>query len=106
MTRLVLVVAEGEADDVDIVFFVGAEHGRTPAAADVEQRHARLQVAFAEREVDLGPLRLLERHVLALEVGAAVGHARIEEQQKEVVGQVVVGLHLREEGLELRHSSS
>ena len=91
-----LVAAQGQADDVDVVVFDGAHHGGAPAAADVEQCHARLQAEFAQREVDLGDLRLFQRHVVALEVGAAVRLGRVEEQPEEVVGQVVVGLHVVE----------
>ena len=59
------------------------------------------EAELAERQVDLGDLRLLERHVVALEVGAAVGLRRIEEQPEEVVGQVVMRLHVFEVRLEL-----
>ena len=72
-----------------------------PAAADVQQRHARLQAQLAQRQVDLGDLRLFQRHVVALEVRAAVGLGRVQEQPEEVVGQVVVGLHVLEVGCQL-----
>ena len=55
-----------------------------------------LQPELAQRQVDLGDLRLFQRHVVALEVGAAVGLGRIEEQPEEVVGQVVVRLYVLE----------
>ncbi|CFR84722.1 Uncharacterised protein [Mycobacterium tuberculosis] len=96
-----LVFAQGQTDDVDVVFFHRAHHGGAPAAADVQQCHARLQSEFAQREIDLGDLRLLQRHVVALEVGAAVGLSGIEEQPEEVVGQVVVRLHVGEVRLQL-----
>ena len=73
-----------------------AHHRRAPAAADVEQRHARLEAQLAQRQVDLGELRFFQRHVVALEVGAAVGLRRVEEQPEEVVGQVVVRLDVLE----------
>jgi hypothetical protein len=76
-------------------------HDRTPAAADVEQRHAGLEVELAQRQVDLGHLRLFERHVVSLEVGAAVGPRGILEQPEEVIGEVVVSLHLFEVRLHL-----
>ena len=62
-----------------------------PSTADVEQRHPRLQAQLAEGEVDLGHLRFFERHVVALEVGTAVGLGRAAELQ-ELVRDVVVKL--------------
>ena len=97
-----LVSGQGEADDVHVVLLDGAAHGGTPAAADVEQRHSRCEAEFSEGEVDLGCLGLFERHVVALEVCAAVGLAGVQEQSEEVVGQVVVGLNVREMGLKFR----
>ena len=69
---------------------------------DVEQRHARLEAELAERQVDLGDLCLFQRHVVALEVGAAVGLRGIEEEPEEVVGQVVVRLDVFEVRLQVR----
>ena len=51
-----------------------------------------LQAQLAERQVDLGHLRLFERHVVRLEVGAAVGLVRVLPQLEEVVRDVVVEL--------------
>jgi ABC-type uncharacterized transport system involved in gliding motility auxiliary subunit len=70
-----------------------------PPAPDVEQRHARPQPELAQRQVDLGELGLLEGHVVAFEVGAAVGPRRVQEKRGELVGQVVVRLHVIEMGL-------
>jgi hypothetical protein len=97
-----LVAAQCQADDVDVVFLQGAVDRGAPAAADVEQSHPRREAEFAEGQVDLGELCFLERHVVALEVGAAVGLRGIEEQLEELVGQVVMGLHVVEVGLEVR----
>jgi hypothetical protein len=47
-------------------------HAAAPAAADVEQRHARLKVQLAKGEIELGVLRLVERHIVAFEVCAGV----------------------------------
>ena len=95
-----LVLAQRQTDDVDVVPLEGAVQGGTPAAADVEQCHAWLEAQLAERQVDLGDLRLLERHVVALEVRAAVRLGRVEEEPEEVVGQVVVRLNVLEVGLQ------
>ena len=47
-----------------------------------------------KRQVDLRPLGFGECHPLALEVGAGVGHRRIEKESEELVRQVVMGLDL------------
>jgi hypothetical protein len=65
---------------------------RAPPAADVEQPHAGADLALAEREVDLGHLRLGQRGVGAVELGARVRHRRVEEQAEELVAQVVMCL--------------
>jgi hypothetical protein len=49
---------------------------------------------LAQRQVDLGGLGLLQRHVFALEVRAAVGLRRVQKQPEKVVGQVVMRLHV------------
>ncbi len=64
---LLLVFRQRQSDDVDVVLLDRAHDGGAPAAADVEQRHPGLQTQLAERQVDLGPLCLFERHVVALE---------------------------------------
>ena len=61
-----------------------------PAAADVEHALALLQRELAADQRELGLLGLLERRRAALEVGAAVGHRRVEEQREELVARVVV----------------
>lgn len=88
--------AEGQADDVHVVVLKCAFHGRTPAAPHVQQRHTGFQVQFSEREIDLGLLGLFQREGLWLEIRAAVRPAGVEEQCEEVIGQVVVGLYVRE----------
>ena len=85
-----LVATQGQSDGVDVVAFDGAAQSGAPAATDVEQRHPGLQIELAEGEVDLGDLGLFKGHVLALEVRAAVGLTRIQEEPVEVVGQIVV----------------
>jgi hypothetical protein len=43
-------------------YFDRPHHAGAPAAADVEQRHPRLQTQLAQREVDFGYLGFFERH--------------------------------------------
>jgi hypothetical protein len=50
-------------------------HAAAPAAADVEQRHTRLQVQLAKRQIELGVLSLVEGHVVAFEVCAGVSES-------------------------------
>ncbi|OOK69513.1 hypothetical protein BZL29_6513 [Mycobacterium kansasii] len=38
-------------------------HGGAPAAADVEQRHARLEVQLVQGKFAFGVLRLFQRHI-------------------------------------------
>ncbi len=96
-----LVLRQRETDDVHVVFLDRPPHRGTPTATDVEQRHTWLEPQFAQRQVDLGPLCLLERHIVALEVRTAVRPRRIEEQRKEVVAQVVVRLNVLEMWLQV-----
>jgi hypothetical protein len=80
-----LVLGQRQADHVDVVLLDRAAHRAAPAAADVEQRHPGFQAELAQRQVDLGLLGFLQRHVVAFEVGAAVGLAGVEEQPEELV---------------------
>lgn len=89
-----LVLRQRQAHDIDVVFLDGAPHGRAPAAADVQQRHPGFEVQLAQGQVDLGDLGLLQRHVVAFEVGTAVGLGGVQEQPEKVVGEVVMSLHV------------
>ncbi len=92
-----LVLAQGQPDDVHVVLLDRPLHDRAPpAATDVEQRHAGLEIQLAEGEIDLRHLRLGQRHVVALVVRTAVRPRRILEQTEEDVGEVVVRLDLFE----------
>ncbi len=99
-----LILAQGQADDIHVIlFFERAHHRRAPPpATDVEQRHARLESQLSQRQIDLRDLRLFQRQIVALEVGTAVGLSPVQEQSVEVVGQVVMVLHIVEVRLHLR----
>jgi hypothetical protein len=99
-----LVAAQRDPNDVDVEPLNGPAQGAAPPAAYVEQRHAGLQIQLAKREVELGELRLLERHVFALEVRARVAHGRTQEQREEIVGDVVDRLRLLVERLQAGHA--
>ena len=81
---LLLVVRQRQADHVDVVLLDRPHHGCAPAAADIEQRHAGLQTQLAECQVDLGRLRLFERHVVTLEVRAAIDLVAVLPEPDEV----------------------
>ena len=91
-----LVLAQRQADDVDVVLLHRALQRQAPAAADLEQRHARLEVEPVEVLVDVGDLRLGQRDIRPGEVGAAVLAGRVLEHAEEVVRQVVVSLDVLE----------
>ena len=105
---LALVAAQRDADDVDVELLDRAAQRAAPATSDVEQRHARLEVQLAEREVELRVLRLFEGHVVAFEVRAGVPHGRVEEQREELIRHVVDRLGLlvvrRQSVLDIRHT--
>ena len=52
-----------DADGADAVVLGRVQHHAAPAAADVEQPHARLEPELAADELVLGRLRVLERVV-------------------------------------------
>jgi hypothetical protein len=96
-----LVLAKGKTDDVDVVALDGPLDGGTPATTDVQQRHPRLKAQLAQRQIDLRDLGFFKRHVIALEVRTAVGLRGIQEEPEEVVGQVVMRLHVVEVRLQV-----
>jgi hypothetical protein len=61
-----------------------------PAAADVEQPLALFEGELRADELELRPLRLLQRLGAARPDRARVGHRLVEEQREEVVRDVVV----------------
>ena len=89
-----LIAAECQPDGTNAIVVNRPQRRSSPTAADVQQPHPWLQAALAQREVNLGPLRLGQRHVVSFEVGATVGQTRIEEQLVKLVRTVVVGLHI------------
>ena len=68
----------------------GVADQRPPAAADVEQSHARLQVELAADHVQLRGLRIVQRLAVAGIERRRVRHVLVEQQFVELVGQVVV----------------
>ena len=91
--ELDLALGQGHSQHLDAVVAGGVDREAPPAAADVEHALALHQRELAAHERKLGLLGLLERRRAALEVGAAVGHRRVEEQREELVAGVVVVAH-------------
>jgi serine/threonine-protein kinase len=60
---VILIPAQGQADDGNAMPFVSPRRGRPPTAADVKQPLAALQLALGQRGVDLGTLGIGEAHV-------------------------------------------
>ena len=85
-----LLLGEGHADRLDAVVLDGVHDHAAPAAADVEQPHARLEPELAADEVELLLLGRLEGRVGGREHGAGVGHRRAEHPRVEAVADVVV----------------
>jgi hypothetical protein len=73
-----------------IVPLGGVQREAAPAAADVQQPHARTERQLAAHQVDLGILRGLQPDRLVVPDGAGVDHRRPEHQPVEVVADVVV----------------
>ena len=81
---------ERHAGDRHAVVLRRVDREAAPAAADVQQAHARLQGELARDQIELRELSVLER-LRALRVDrAAVGHRLVEEQPEELVADVVV----------------
>ncbi len=81
---------EGDADDAGPVAGRRPEREAAPAAADVEDTVALLQLELAGDGLELLLLGLLERPRPPREDPAAVGHRGVEEEREELVGDVVV----------------
>jgi hypothetical protein len=86
-------LAERDAGDVHAVVLRRVDRPAAPAAADVEDALARLELQLGADELELGSLRLFERGGAAAEDRAAVGHRLAEEQLEELGWQVVVVAH-------------
>ena len=89
---LLLTLAQGQPDDVDVELLQCPLHAAAPAATDIEQGHPGLEVEFAEGQVELGVLRLVGGHVVAFVISAGVAHRGAEEEFEELVGDVVYRL--------------
>ncbi len=89
---VVLRLRQGHAMGGDAVVLGGVAQQRAPAAADVEEQLPRLQPQLAADDVELVPLRLLQRVGPVAEIGAGIDHLRVEEELVEFVAGIVVEL--------------
>ncbi len=85
-----LLAGQGHRDDVDAVVLGGVHGHAAPAAADVQQPHARPEPQLPADEVELLALRLLQGRAVRRVDGAGVGHRRPQHPGVEEVGDVVV----------------
>ena len=85
-----LLLGQRDAGDVDVLELREIERHVAPAAADVEDLQAGLEIELGRDQPQLVLLRLLQALVVVEEVGAGVLHALVEEQLVEVVAEVVV----------------
>jgi len=85
-----LLGGQRDPEGLDAVLPGGVHHHAAPAAAHVEQPHARPKPELAGDQVELVDLRLFQGGVLARVAGAGVGHRRPEHPLVEPVGHVVV----------------
>ena len=63
---------------------------RSPAAADIEQTHARFDAKLAADQIQLCGLRIMQGLARVGEIRRGVSHVVVEQQSVEIVGQVVV----------------
>ncbi len=88
--QLGLALRHRHADRAHAVVLGRVHHHAAPAAPDVEQAHARLQVELPADQLVLRGLRGFEAGVRRVPHRARVGHRRSEHDPVEVVGHVVV----------------
>ena len=67
---------------------------RSPAAAGFDHRLAGAKLQLAAHEIELGPLRRVERHRVVGVVGTGVDHLAVEPHGVEVVTQIVMMVHV------------
>ena len=90
-----LLTGDRQPGDAYPVVLRGMPHQAAPAAANVQQGHARAQAEFSAHQVQLVPLRLLQIACLG-PVAAAVGHGVAQHALEQLGIQVVVHTcHLR-----------
>ena len=90
----VLLLGERDAGHVDAVLLAQEQAQPAPARADVEHLLAGLKQHLGRNVLLLEELRLLERLVAVLEVGAGVLPVAIEEEVVELVLEIVVVGHV------------
>ena len=73
-----LFVAQRAAIALYAVFLRRFDEQVAPAAADVKQAHARLQMQLFQNIVDLIVLGLFERIVFLLEISTGIAHGRVK----------------------------
>ncbi len=86
-----LLLRNGDAGDGNAVFFRRVLRHAAPAAADVEQLHARFEPEFTAGEIEFRLLRLIQRCGV-LPVAATVNHALVQHTLEQIVAAIVMRL--------------
>ena len=84
-----LLLRDGDAHDLTAVVLCGEFRQPAPAAADVQQAHARLEGEFFADEFHLEFLRRGEVGGVA-EISARILHRRIQHRSEKIIPEVVV----------------
>ena len=90
----VLVLRQRDAGGVHTMVFGRPQQQRAPAGTDVQETLAGAQHQLPADVLQLGLLGLGQRQIFLAEVGTRIDALRIQPQGIEVVGHVVVELHL------------
>ena len=73
-----------------MVFFCGLNQQETPAAADIQKRHAFLQIQLLQNVIHLIYLRLVQGVVLTAEISAGIAQCFIQPQLVEIISQIIM----------------
>jgi hypothetical protein len=89
-----LLLRQGDADDLGAAGFCQIKRKAAPAGADIEHPHAGLDGELRGEVALLGVLGVLERAVRRLEIGAGILPVAIEEELVDAPVDVVVMRHV------------
>ncbi|MNN26946.1 hypothetical protein D3C81_1404670 [compost metagenome] len=88
--KLELLLAQGDAEYLGVIFPCSEARKAPPTTANVQQVVAGIQAQLATQVVELVLLRLIERVIRLAKVSARIGHVLIQPQPVERVGNIIV----------------
>ncbi|MNE25139.1 hypothetical protein D3C80_1184600 [compost metagenome] len=88
--KLELLLAQGDAEYLGVIFTCSEARKPTPTTANVQQVVAGIQAQLATQVVELVLLRLIERVIRLAKVSARIGHVLVQPQPVERVGNIIV----------------